>query len=149
MDDRKQGYMDLLNKKLELLLRMLELTQKVTITGEGDEEALEKEAEQFYNLYENRDVIVTKIQKIDKSLAEHKDLETDREFSKTSKPVLDKMKKTARVLIELDKKNIETSQNLTGFLKGNLKKIRDGRDISNKYGEMGESTSGYYFDRTK
>jgi uncharacterized coiled-coil DUF342 family protein len=152
MDERKQEYLSeylsLLTQKLDALLNMLETTSQLIITGEGDDEQLEKEATNFSSLYEKRAKVISKIQKIDRELTQRSDLEKDKSAAKASKPIIDKIKETAKALVEMDKKNIETAQKLTEFLKGNLKSIREGRDIANIYVDTDVSSSGYYFDRT-
>jgi hypothetical protein len=147
MDERKQEYLGLLDQKLEALTNMLEATQAENFTCAGDQEVLESEAERFTALYEQRDNIIGKIKVIDETIAAGQ-LEADKALLQAGKPTLDKIKKTARNLVELDKKNLEASRKLTEFLKGHLKKIRDGHSISNIYVDPHESTSGYYFDRT-
>ena len=149
MDDRKKEYLDVLNQKLDALTKVLNSTKRLKLTGEGESEQLEQEAEAFSSLYEQRANVITKIEKMDESLAQFKDLENDKQFAKVRQPVVDKIKKTAKAIAELDKKNIEISNKLMEFLKGNLKKIRDGRDINNAYTEDHVSTSGYHFDSTK
>jgi hypothetical protein len=148
MDDRKQEYLALLKRKLAALLRMLELTNQLEITGEGEEEQLEKEAECFAALYDNRANIVNKIKKLDESLAQYKDIENDKSLAKARQLIFDKMKETVKTLVELDKKNVETARRLTDFLKGNIKKVRGERNINDIYVDTNPSTSGYYFDRT-
>jgi citrate synthase len=147
MDDRKQEYLSLLNRKLDALANMLEATQMVQITGTGDDNQLEEEASSFSNLYEHRANIFEEIEKMDESLAQLKDLESDKEFAAACQSITDKMKNIVMEMMELDKKNIEASKKLTEFLKGHIKRIRDGR-VGNKYVDVGESTSGYYFDKT-
>jgi hypothetical protein len=151
MDDRKQKYVNILNEKLDALLQMLEATKRFKITGEGEEEVLEQEAERFASLYEQRAVIFTRIEKMDEELAQLKAEGLglpDKKFDKSCKDIEDKTREAAKALAELDKKNIEASEKLTAFLRGNLKKIRDGRDMSHAYVDTHHTTSGYYFDRT-
>ena len=147
MDERKQQYLELLNIKLGHLKHMLELTEKTHFTSSvDDEEALIKDAEEFANLYEGRGRIVTRIEKVDAELAKYKDLEGDKSIAKEVRAIAAKGKETAAAIVELDKKNMAMSSKFTGFVKGNLKKIRDGREMNNIYGDNLEVTSGHYFD---
>jgi seryl-tRNA synthetase len=128
---------------------MLELTKLTKFTAEGDEEHLTKEAENFSTLYERREKIIEKIQALDKTLAKYKDLEDNKEAAEAGKALADKIKDTAKAIVELDKKNAEISKKLMDFLKGNIKTIRDGRGISNAYSDLQGSSSGYRFDSSK
>ena len=149
MDDRKQKYLTLLNKKLDALTKILEATGMPNFFGEGDEEYLQQEAERFTTLYENREEFIAQIQEIDKSLASFMGAgEADDELAKIGKPVVDKIMETAKAVVELDKKHIAASEKIAAFLKGNLKQIRDGRDVSSAYTDASASTSGNYFDKT-
>jgi len=154
MDDRKQQYLDIINQKLDALHKMLEATKRLEISGEGEEDVLELEAERFSSLYEQRAEIFKRIEKMDEELAELKDLEspeTDEadEFVRTRKLIVDKIREMAKELAALDKEHIEASKKITAYLRTNLKQIRDGRDVSNAYTtDTHESSSGYYFDRT-
>ena len=149
MSDRKQEYVSTLEEKLQALIIMLEATERVIITGEGDDEQLYKEAEFISSLYEQRADVVSRIKKMDETLAELKYLEKDKALVKAVKPIEEKIKETAKAIVELDKKNIESSEKLAVFLKGGLKKIRDGRDVSSAYNISTQAgSSGYLFDRT-
>lgn len=149
MDERKQEYLDTLKEKSQALIIMLEATERVIITGNGDDEQLMQEAEFISSLYEQRADVITRIQKMDETLAQLKDLEKDMALSKLCKPVTDKIKETAKAIVELDKKNIMASEKLTTFLKGGLKKVRDGRDVSSAYNiSTPAASTGHYFDRT-
>jgi hypothetical protein len=150
MDDRKQEYLKVLNQKLEALQKMLKATKSLNITGKGEDDDLVREAELFSSLYEQRNDIFTQIQKMDEALSQFKDIEEDKELAKARKPIVDNIKETAKELAELDKKHLETSKKLTLFLKGGLKKIRDGRDVNNAYNvDAYGASSGSYFDSTK
>lgn len=132
---------DLLKQKLDALIMILEATERLKLTGEGDDDKILQEAELFSSLYEQRAEVITKIQKLDEELSRHEEVKAD-------KKLLTKIKNTAEKIAELDKKNLEVSEKFKVFLQGNLKKIRDGRDVSNAYVDENLSTSGYYFDRT-
>ncbi|MCL2400180.1 MAG: hypothetical protein FWC91_10640 [Defluviitaleaceae bacterium] len=148
MDDRKQQYLELLNKRLGYLQQMLQLTQKNTFDNPNtDEETMLKEAEEFSNLYEGRGRIVTRIEKIDAELVQYKDLEGDEALAKEVNSIKENVNTIAAAIIELDKKNMALSAKFTGFMRDNLKKIRDGREVSSIYNV--ESSSGNYFDSQK
>jgi hypothetical protein len=149
MDDRRKEYLDILSRKLSALVKILDITDSYEFTGSGSDEHMEQEAESFASLYEERAEIITEIEKMDAALVPFKDLESDKKTVQAGKSVLNRIKETAKAITERDKKNMEISANLTAFLKGNLKKIRDGRDVSNAYTEAQRSSSGYYFDSTK
>jgi len=147
MDNRRQEYMDILKEKSAVMANLLEATQSLEFSGEGDEEQLLQEAEFFSSLYEQRADVFVRIKMMDETLAEFKDLEDDIALAKISKPISDGIRETAKALVELDKKNIQASEKLMAFLKTNLKKIRDSRGASNAYSAAAGST-GYHFDST-
>jgi hypothetical protein len=149
MDDCKQNYIELLNKKLSSLTKMLETTQRVTITGEGEHEDLEKDAEQFASLYERREVFINTLKQLDESLAQFKEYEKDPDLIKAATPILKCIGEKAKSIAELDKKNIAVSAKISAFFKGNLKKLRDSRDISNKYSYDIDGSAGHFFDSAK
>ena len=147
-DESKNEYLDLLNQKLEHLLNMLKATETEKFTGEGSQEQLEEEADRFSDLYEHRANIITSIEKIDEALGlKQMDSESDKAFSAARNEILEKIRETAKTLIELDKKNLEASKKITDFLKGNLKKMREGRGINTAYSDPSQSSSGNYFDQ--
>jgi hypothetical protein len=148
MDDRKQKYLDILTKKLDALLKIHKSTRSIVITGEGDDDVLEVEADEFATLYDNRAKLIAEIEIFDKDLLQYKDLEDDEGLKKKKTPLIEKIRETAKAIVELDKKNIAASTKLMAYLKGNIKQIRDGRDISSAYSDTSGSMSGYYFDRT-
>lgn len=146
MDGKKHSehseHLDTLKQKLEAMNMILKATKRLTFTGEGNEEQLEKEAELFSSLYEQRADVITKIQKMDEILTKY-----NTETPETIK-ITEKIKETAKAIVELDKKHVEISKKHMLFLRGNIKKIRDGRDINNAYVDDTVASSGYYFDRT-
>jgi len=148
MDDREQEYLDVLNQKLKALLTILKLTEQTKVTGEGDEDQLYQEAENYATLYERRANIITKIEEFDKIIANHinNGIEEDKKIAAESKTLADKMKSAVKSVTELDKKNMAASEKLMGFLKGNIKKMRDGRGVNNAYIDMQGASSGNYFD---
>ena len=141
MDDK--DHLGLLKQKLDALTKILEATRLMELTeGEVSEDDLEREVELFASLYEQRAEVIAKIQKMDEALARYKG------ESPASEKITGKIRDTAKAIFELDKKHIAASERLKASLSGNLKKIRDGRDVSNAYYDDGISTSGHYFDRT-
>ena len=149
MDGRKQEYLNILNQKLDSLLNMLKATQILQITGEGDDDNLVNEAELYSSLYEQRAEVIKKIEKMDEKLVQYDDIKDNADLVKARSPIIDKIKAAAKEMAELDKKHLESSKKLTKFLRDELKKIRDGRDINNAYNfEAYEALSGSYFDKT-
>jgi endonuclease III len=145
MEDSNQEYLKLLNKKLESLTNMLKATELETFTGEGDEEQIEAEADRFSGLYEQRANMIKIIERTDKTMASIKIKNNDKAFIKARQEITDKIKETAKAMVELDKKNVEASIKLTDFLRGNVKKMREGRGVSEAYTEFG-SSSGHFYD---
>jgi len=149
MDEPMRQYLNILEQKLDALTKMLEATKRLEINGEGDEDQIMQQVEFFSSLYEQRADIFSKIEKLDESLAQFEKFEENSEFNKLHETVLAKISDVAKAMVALDKEHIEMSKKLTAFLRGNLKKIRDGRDVNSAYsGGSENSTSGYYFNRT-
>ena len=147
-NESKDEYLDLLNQKLNHLLNMLKATEAEKLTGEGTQEQLAEEADRFSDLYERRASIITSIEEIDKALASKQiDIESDKVFFAAFSEVSEKIKDTAKTLIELDKKNFEIASRLKEVLKGNIKKLREGRGINNAYSDLTNFSSGHYFDK--
>jgi C4-dicarboxylate-specific signal transduction histidine kinase len=154
MTDSQKQYIDLLNQKLDALTKIFDITKNAVFTGE--EEHFEQEAENFAALYEKRANIIARIEKIEVRLsAIAKDCAIDdkssknKEFTKARKTIKDKATTIRDDILALDKNNTEISQKLMNFLKGGMKKLRDGKDISSKYVDAYQqySTAGYYVDR--
>jgi hypothetical protein len=137
-------YLELLNNKLNLLAEMLKATEQETFTGEGSEEQIEDEAERFSALYEHRADIIESIKKIDEALVSIQIDKNDKAFSKSFNEITEKIKEVAKTMVELDRKNLKASKRLTDFLRGNVKKIRQGRGISAAYSDYGSSSGNYY-----
>jgi hypothetical protein len=149
MDNRKQEYLNVLTQKFEALMKMLGATRLLKITGEGEDDDLVHEAELYSSLYEQRADMIAKIKEMDETLAQFKDIEQDKELLKASEPILKSISEAAKEMAELDKKHLETSKKLSLFLRGGLKKIRDGRDVNNAYTLDAFGSTGYRFDSTK
>jgi len=148
MDENKRKYLELLEQKRASVEKMLTLTQETQFTGAED--LLEQETESFISLYEQRQNVVERIQKIDKALAspDYENLpdDTHEDFVAVRKQRIEQIKALAATLIELDKKNQVVSAKFTRFVKDNLKQIRKGRDVSHRYVDAHEATSGHLFD---
>jgi hypothetical protein len=145
----KEKYIKLLDQKLHILLQILEITQQTIIFCEGDEEFMQDEAEKFSALYESREAFISQIGEIDKTLLEYKGIDNDAKLAKAQKPILDKMKEAAGKIVEFDRKNIEVSAKINGFLKEGLKAIRNGQEISSAYANFHGATSGRIYDSAK
>jgi predicted AAA+ superfamily ATPase len=136
-----------LNQKLEALTNMLEATKRLKLTGTGSSDELEKEAEQFASLYEQRAEVVANIQQLDVRLGQYAVNGLGK--SPAQQAAEKKIRETAKAMVELDRQHLAASEKLKGFLKGNLKRIRDGRGISNAYTDILSAQTGYHFDRAK
>jgi len=143
---QQQQFVELLKQKLAALHGMVEITSKLELTGEGDGDKIADEAERFSLVYEQRAVIVAKIQKLDFVIDS---LKEDFKDSKDVEEVMQKIREAAKTLVEMDRKNIEASAKLTVFLRDNLKKMKDGKDLNHRYSELGDMTSGHRFDSKK
>ena len=147
MSSIKKEYVELLNKKLIFVDKMLEMTQEVDFSGND----LEKEADKYIALYENRNTLMGHMEKLDAELSSTKydgikKDDSDASFVKARKQLTDKIKSSASKIIELDKKNAEISKKFTSQFKGNLKQVRDGMTVSDKYLDAYD-VSGYHFDK--
>ena len=140
-------YTELLNQKLDILTKIFEATKRLKITGEGSEEEIEQEISHFSSLYEQRADLIKRIQKIDEEITAL--INNGSADSKEAADIINKIKKAAKGTADLDKKYMEVSAKFSAFVKSNLKKIRDGRDMSSAYSDTDMySQSGNYFDKT-
>ena len=136
---------ELLNQKLDIITKIFEATKRLKISGEGSEEEIEQEISHFSSLYEQRADLIKHIQKIDVEIAGLNEKSDSNEVA----CIINKIKEAAKGTAELDKQYMKMSAKLSDFLKGNLKKIRDGRDMSNAYSDVDVySQSGSYYDKT-
>jgi uncharacterized membrane protein YgaE (UPF0421/DUF939 family) len=142
MENRKQDYLDLLNRQLEALNKMLTITKTLEMGTAQSPEQIEEEAERFCAVYEQRADVILRIQLILETLKEYEDLKGCAE----GEEVTVKIKAAAKALVEMDKKNIQSSAALTVFLRDNLKKIKESQGINHRYNELGNMTSGHHFD---
>jgi len=138
-----EQYRKLLNQKLDVLLKILETTRHSIIFGEGDDDFLEDEAEKFSALYERRETDIAAIREIDTKLDAHGDL------YRADDPLHTKIRETAGAILALDKTNMDVYEKLKVFVKRNLKTVRDGQGIANKYNDFQGLTSGHYYDSVK
>ena len=135
-------HLEILSQKQHELAKILNATKQLKLTGEGDDENMEREAELFTSLYEERADVIAKIQKMDEDLAQFEDNWAD---DIAAQEIIAKIKETAKGIADLDKEHLVVSDKLMEFLKKNIKKIRNGRGVSSAYTDP-ESSSGYYFD---
>ena len=139
-------YTELLNTKLKIVTQIYAATKRLKITGEGSDEEIEREISLYSSLYEQRADLIKRIQKIDEEIAVLKN--NGLADSKEAADIISKIKKAAKGTVDLDKQYMEISAKFSAFVKSNLKKIRDGRDMSNAYTDPDMySQSGNYFDK--
>ncbi|MCL1988079.1 MAG: hypothetical protein FWG64_08950 [Firmicutes bacterium] len=135
-------YTDILTQKLQALTTIFDATKRIKFESTGSSEHMLQEIERFASLYEQRAEIIEKIKLLDEKLAKYKETPADSKL-------IAKIKETAKAIADLDKVNIKVSEEYKVFLKGGLKKVRDGRDISIAYsdGDSWANTAGHFFDK--
>ncbi|MCL1998059.1 MAG: hypothetical protein FWG65_04745 [Turicibacter sp.] len=138
-------HLEILTKKLEIMGKMLSATERLKLTAVGERENLEREAELFSSLYEQRADAIARIKRLDEELAALGEAAGEAELG-----LLQKISDVAERLIELDKLHAKKSEQLMAFLKGNLKTIRVGRGVADAYDAYGDGDgTGYYLDRKR
>jgi len=125
---------ELLQKKNDLLSRVLKLTEAAVFTG-GEEDA-----QTFIDLIEARGELFEQIKTLDDKIS-------DAALSTEAGAVLADIKKTAGLIYAIDKKNEAETARMMASLKKSLKEIKDGRNLSLKYTDFIAVSDGMYFDK--
>ncbi len=110
---------NLLNKKMSLLEKILQLTNKLTIT-DNDEENYEA----LITLMNERDVLFNDIKKIDNEI-----LRLNKNSTLVNNTILDIRDK----IVELDRKLQPELQKVKIFYMGKVKDLKTGRKITNHF----------------
>jgi len=144
-------YIELMEQKSVVIARVLEATRAVSFTG--DKEAAEKEADAFSSLYEKREIILRSIPKIEAELEKESNaMSANKLVSEVHqirlKNIIAKQKEMAAELIALDEANFKVYEKLKAQLAGDLKTVRQSKDVNDRYNEdFYDDTRGYYFDK--
>ena len=150
MGSLRERYIELLGQKLKALNLMLEVTQNEVFTGNDD--LAEREAEAFVTLYGRRTSILSDIEKIDDAIElleplDAQDIE-EPEFQEQIVGFREKMKAIAKEMLELDKANMAAYEKISTFFKGNMKHVRQTKDLNNRYiDNLDAFTDGHLLDK--
>jgi len=151
MENLRDRYVDLLQKKLDALGSMKEATLAEIFTG--DETLVESEAEAFIALYEKRTEILENIEKIDDALElldplDQGDLD-DTDFQARVVGLREKMVDIAREMVDLDTANMVVYQKISAFVRNNMKQARQGMDLIHGYDDYVDANEGHFMDKKK
>ncbi|MCL2574435.1 MAG: hypothetical protein FWE34_07790 [Defluviitaleaceae bacterium] len=151
MENLKERYIELLQGKLDALIYMRDVTQSQNFTG--DTSKIEKEAEAFIALYEKRSNILARVEKIDDALElldplDATDLD-DTEFQAKVMGFRKSMTDLAREMVDLDKANMVVYEKMRGYLRDNLKQVRQGVDLIQGYDDYLDQNQGHFMDKKK
>jgi hypothetical protein len=144
-------YIELMEQKSAVIARVLEITRAVSLTGK--EESVEKEADAFSTLYEQREIILRRIPKIEAEMEKETDaMSANKLVSEVHqiriKNIVASQKEMATELIALDEANFKVYEKLKSHLAGDLKTVRQSKDVNERYNEdFYDDTRGYYFDK--
>jgi len=144
-------YVELMEQKSAVIARVLEVTRAVSFTGAED--AVEKEADAFSSLYEQREIILRRIPKIEAEMEKESiAISANKLVSDVHQirlnAIIVKQKEMASELIALDEANFKVYEKLKSHLAGDLKTVRQSRDVNERYNEdFYDDTRGYYFDK--
>jgi hypothetical protein len=136
-----------MGKKTAILEKVLEITKAEVFTGKV--EVAEKEAEAFANLYEQRDGILKRFEKVDARLQEIGLPQNPTKcFPERLAAITEKHKAIAAELLEMDKANIAAYENLKAHIQGNMKNVRQTIELNEKYIlDDDETPGGILFDK--
>jgi len=123
-----------LQKKSELLNRVLALTEAAVFTGGEDD------ADVFISLIEARGELFDQIKILDDEIP-------DAALNTEAEAVLADIKKTAGRIYAVDKRHEAETARMMAGLKKSLKEIKDGRNVSQKYTDFIAVSDGMYFDK--
>jgi hypothetical protein len=146
-------YLELMEQKNSVIERILSITREVSLTGERD--LVEKEAEAFVVLYERRDNIIKRIEKIDEALkAESKamglppggDLVSEK-YRQQLEAIIEKQRDMVAALLVLDAANIKAYDKMKQAVTGDLKRVRQNIDLNTRYMGDIDGHQGFLFDK--
>ena len=125
-------YIDLLLQKSAAIERALTATKNAVFDENSKE--IEKESQNFADLYEKRENIITMIESIDYAIStfDIQDI-TDGDFLESIANINKKIQSNAKEIVELDKINIEKGKKISAALKTDIKEIRQNRAANNRY----------------
>jgi len=138
--------MELMEQKTDILQKILDITRPILLTGDPDN--IDYEAQAFVNLYQRRENILVGVEKIDAQIAAlNLPEQLGAEYVIQLAVINDKQKKIATELIELDKANMAIYEKLKEQVKGDLKNVRQTKDVNEAYMDAFDSPQGYLFDK--
>ena len=151
MENLKDRYIELLQKKFDALNSMREATLEQIFTG--DESLVEQEAEAFVALYEKRAEILERVEKIDDALELLDPLEAedliDTDFQTQAAELRQKMVELAKEMVGLDKANMAAYEKMSAYVRDNMKQARQGQDLIQGYDDYLDANEGHFMDKKK
>lgn len=111
--------LELLDKKLSLMLRMRDLTESADLSGSNAEE-------QYITLVTRREAIIKQLQALDECLAEHAPEDGEEKL-------LALIGKVAGQIMEMDSELAQCVPDLLKGIKDRLKQVKHGRSINRAY----------------
>ena len=151
MENLKDRYIELLQKKFDALNSMREATLEQIFTG--DETLVDQESEAFIALYEKRAEVLERVEKIDDALElldplEAEDL-TDKDFQARAAELRRKMTELAKEMVDLDKANMAAYEKMSAHVRDDLKQARQGQELLHGYDDYLDANEGHFMDKKK
>ena len=149
MESLKEKCLELMEQKYTSLKRMVDITKQAEFTGL--EANAEKEVEAFVSLYERRTNILESIEKIDDAIGQLDPLEAsdmeDEDFQARVVSYRERMKEIAVEMLALDRANTVVHEKLNVYLKDNMRRVRQSKDLSSRYSDEFEMPGGSLLDK--
>ncbi len=142
----KQEFIELLQKKHDMLSELLRVTKLVDLTGDNDK--FQSEADDFVFLMEKREKMLNEITSLnDKILSSRYSsfANSDDTFSKEVNETVSKTDELINDIMRLDKLNNVKASAIFNKLKNSIKEINMGKSINTAYQpELDYNDGGFY-----
>jgi len=141
-----EAYLELMGQKTIILEKILTLTKGTVFSGEKQD--AEKDAEAFAELYERREKIIKRIEKIEAEMAAlNLPPAFGPEMNEAVDSIIDQQKAIAAQLLKLDEANTEMYHKIKAHVQLDMKNVRQGLDVNEAYADTYVTGEGSYFDK--
>ena len=137
----QHDYLTLVKEKSTVLERILQITKEYQFTGQKD--LVEKEAEEFSELYTRREDIFERAKKLDDALKTTVSLNTQTaELAR----LIEEQNGMVKEILTIDEANMKMYDTFKAHLVSDLKGVVQSKHINERYVDDFEA-SGHYFDK--